>query len=265
MVLALSRPLVVFDIEATGRDPVMDRIVELAVVILKPDGTQVVKDWRINPTVAIPHEASLIHGIYEADIAQAPTFATLAPMLMSIFSDCDVSGFNARTYDVPMIECEFARAGITASPLAGARIVDSKEIFHKKEPRDLSAAVRFYCKEEPVNAHGAKADAMATAKVLMAQLERYDDLPRTVEALDVMFKPKENFVDPTRKLRFDEAGEPIINFGQHRGVKLTTLAKDKREYLEWIMQGEWHPKVKEAVRAALDKSPTIGMQQGKLW
>lgn len=265
MVLALSRPLVVFDIEATGKDPVTDRIVELAVVILKPDGSEVVKDWRINPTIPIPNEAAQIHGITDADIANAPTFASLAPMLMSIFSGCDVSGFNARTYDVPMLECEFARAGIAPSPLANARIVDSKEIFHKKEPRDLSAAVRFYCKEELVGAHGAKADAIATAKVLMAQLARYEDLPRTVEALDLLFKPKENFVDPTRKLRFDDAGEAMINFGQHRGVRLSALAKDKREYLEWIMQGEWHPKVKEAVKAALDKVPRMGMQQGKLW
>ncbi|MCC6809922.1 MAG: 3'-5' exonuclease [Deltaproteobacteria bacterium] len=264
MSLQLSRPLVVFDLEATGRDPFNDRIVELGVVIVKPDGQQFVRDWRIHPTIPIPPEVTLIHGITDQDVVGCPTFAELVPTLISIFTDVDVSGFNARGFDVPMLDCEFMRAGVSPSPLEQARIVDSKEIFHSKEPRDLSAAVRFYCKEELVGAHGAKADALAATKVLLAQLDRYPDLPRSVDALVPLFQPKERYVDPTRKLKLDDKGEAMINFGQHRGTKLTELVEKKRDYLEWIMQGEWHPKVKEAVKAVLDRFPASAAQR-KSW
>jgi DNA polymerase-3 subunit epsilon len=229
----------------------------------------------LNPQIPIPPAATKIHGISDADVATCPTFAQLAPTFVSIFQGADVSGYNARGFDVPMIECEFARAGVNPSPLAGAKIVDSKEIFHSKEPRDLSAAMRFYCKAELVGAHGAKADALAAARVLMAQLDHYPDMPQSVDALAELFQPKERFVDPTRKLRFDDAGEAVINFGQHRGVRLVDLVVKKRDYLEWIMQGEWHPKVKDAVKAVLDKHPKNGgaqatpqgteAVQGKLW
>lgn len=261
MALQLSRPLVVFDLEATGVDPAVERIVELAVVIMKPDGTQIVRDWRINPTIPIPKQATAIHGISDADVASCPTFAELVPTFVSVFTDVDVSGFNARGFDVPMLECEFARAGVEPSPLSLARIVDSKDIFHQREPRDLSAAMRFYCKEELVGAHGAKADAIAAGRVLMAQLERYSDLPATVDGLADLFAPKERYVDPTRKLRFDEQGEPVINFGLHRGTKLSDLVQKKRDYLEWMLQGEWHPKVKECVKATLEKFPVQSPSQ----
>jgi DNA polymerase-3 subunit epsilon len=255
MALQLSRPLVVFDIEATGVDPVMDRIVELAVVIVKPDGSQIVRDWRVNPTIPIPPAATAIHHITNEDVAACPTFAELAPTFVSVFSDSDVSGFNARGFDVPMLECEFARAGVEPSPVANARILDSKDIFHAKEPRDLSAAMRFYCREELVGAHGAKPDAIAATRVLMAQLERYPDLPQSVDTLAELFVPKERFVDPTRKLRFDTDGGAVINFGQHRGVRIDELAQKKRDYLEWMLQGEWHPKVKAAIKATLERFP----------
>jgi DNA polymerase III subunit epsilon len=262
--LRLTRPLVVFDIESTGKDPTTDRIVELALVTLKPlppeEGVlplfasvgveQRTYEWRVNPEMPIPQEASAIHGISDDDVKDAPTFAMLAPVVAGLFAGADVSGFNARNYDIPLIECEFHRAGIMTSPLADARIVDTKEIFHAKEPRDLSAAVRFYCGETLEGAHGAKADAIAAMKVLFKQVERYPDIPRTIDGLADAFRPKELFVDPTRRLRVDLQGEVVINFGQHRGVRLIELAQKKRDYLEWILQGEWHPKVKDAVRQA---------------
>ncbi len=265
MSLKLVRPLVVFDIESTGKDPTTDRIVELALVVIKPlppdpvalplfSGSGVeqrVYEWRINPGIPIPPEATAVHGISDADVADAPPFSAVAEHVAGLFQGADISGFNARTYDIPLLECELHRAGITTSPLQGGLIVDTKEIFHSKEPRDLSAAMRFYCQEELQGAHGAKADALAAAKVLFKQVERYPDLPRTIEGLAETFKPKEQFVDPTRRLRLDAQGEPVINFGQHRGVRLTELAQKKRDYLEWMLQGEWHPKVKDAVRAAI--------------
>jgi len=272
MSLRLSRPLIVFDIESTGTDPITDRIVELALVVIKPlppDPSQLplfagagieqhTYQWRVNPQMPIPAGASAIHHIFDHDVAESPLFEVLAPEIAQIFAGADVSGFNARTFDIPMIECEFYRAGFTESPLKDARIVDTKEIFHAREPRDLSAAVRFYCQEELQGAHGALADALAAAKILFKQVERYD-IPNTIEGLADTFRPKELFIDPTRRLKMDAQGDPAINFGQHRGVKLSELAVKKRDYLEWMLQGEWHPKVKDAVRQAIEKARLGGL------
>ena len=139
---------------------------EIAVVTLHPDGRETVREWRINPEMPIPEQATAVHGIKNEDVKDAPPFRELAPTLASIFAGADIGGYNARTFDVPFLEAEFERAGIAPSPLQGAAIVDPKEIFHAKEPRDLTAAVRFYCQETLVGAHGAKADAVATARVL---------------------------------------------------------------------------------------------------
>ncbi len=248
MNLNLSRPLVIFDLETTGTDVARDRIVEIAVLYLFY-GEDRRKRWLVNPEMPIPADAVALHHIGDSDVAGAPTFKQLAPSLVSIFSGADVAGFNARGFDVPMLEMHFDRAGVP-SPLDGAVILDAKDIFPTKEPRDLTAAVRFYCGEAHEGAHGAAADVAATARVLSAQFKRYG-LPNTVSEIASMFAPKERFVDPTRKLKEDAQGNVLINFGQHRGRSLSELAQNKPDYLQWILRGEWHPKVKDAVKAAL--------------
>ncbi len=247
--LNLTRPLVVFDLETTGADPSADRIVEIALVIISPNGDRTEKQRRINPGVPIPAAATKVHGITDADVADLPVFAQIATSLASLFVGCDVSGYNVRGFDLPMLECEFARAAV-ASPFDGARVLDSKDIFHAKEPRDLTAAYRKFCSRDLVGAHGALADTRAAADVLVAQIEHYG-LPGDVAELAAMFAPKDRYVDPTRKLAIDDAGDATVNFGQHKGVKLSELAKTKPDYLRWMLGGEWHPKVKEAVKCAL--------------
>jgi len=254
MSFILHRPLVIFDIESTGPDVLRDRVIELALVKLIPDETQHCLEWRINPEMPIPKSSTEIHHITDADVADKPTFASLAPTIAQHFRDVDVGGFNARRFDLPMLECEFARAGIEPAPFADAAIIDAQEIFHSREARTLVAAAKFYCNENHADAHSAKHDALVTLKVLQAQLQRYADLPHEIAALANLFQPKTRYWDPTRKLILDNQGNLSINFGTHRGMSLNELAKEHRSYLEWILQGEWHPKVIKAVRDALFSS-----------
>jgi len=251
--LKLTRPLVIFDIEATGIDIARDRIVELALVRLEPNGHEEIHEWRLNPQMPIPKEATAIHGISDADIAQAPTFAEIAPALAELLRGTDLGGYNARRFDVPMLECEFARVGMLPTPFDGALVVDAQEIFFHREPRTLIGAVRFYCNDDHHGAHGAKNDAVATWRVLKSQLERYSDLPRELDALIKVVGPKERFIDPTRRLKFDDQGDVVINFGTHRGEKLIEMVKTNRSYLQWMMSGEWHPKVIETLRQVLSE------------
>ena len=167
--LELDRPLVVFDIESTGVNPRQDRIIELAAIKLNPDGTEVTKTWLLNPTIPIPPETTAIHGITDDIVRDCPTFADAADEIFNFFADCDLSGFNADRFDIPCIEEEFARVGRDFGA-SRRRHVDVQRIYHKMEPRDLTAAVRFYLGRDHVGAHGAEADAAATVDVLKAQM-----------------------------------------------------------------------------------------------
>ena len=201
----------------------------------------------------ISREVTAIHGISDADVAQAPTFADLAPKLTELLRGVDLGGYNARRFDVPMLECEFARVGITPAPFDGALVVDAQEIFFQREPRTLTGAMRFYCNADHAGAHGAKSDAVATWRVLQSQLERYSDLPRELDELIKVVGPKERFVDPTRRFKLDEQGAVVMNFGPHRGERLTEIVKTNRSYLQWMMSGDWHPKVIETLRQVLSE------------
>lgn len=253
--MKLTRPLIVFDLETTGTDVMNDRIIEIACVVLMPDGDHAgnarhERSWRVNPGIPIPEEATKVHGIKDEDVAALAPFSALAPKLADMFSRADVSGFNARGFDVPMLDMEFYRAGFVDSPLDGCKIIDSKDIFHKQEPRDLTAAAGFYLGEKLEGAHGALVDSIAASRVLLAQISRYG-LPESLDELVPMFEPAEKYVDPTRKLKLVD-GKPTINFGQHMGTPLEVLAKTKRDYLQWILRGEFHPKVMRAVKAAME-------------
>ncbi len=182
MKLNLRKPIIFFDLETTGVNISRDRIIEISYIKVKPDGTETSAEYRVNPEMPIPAESTAVHHITDADVADKKPFRMIAPMLAREFAGCDIAGFNSNRFDVPMLAEEFARAEVDFD-FTRARFVDVQNIFHKKEQRTLVAAYRFYCGKEIENAHSANADTRATYEVLMAQLDRYDDLPNDIAKL----------------------------------------------------------------------------------
>lgn len=249
-VLNLRRPLAFVDLETTGTSPASDRIVEIAILKVQPDGTEDFRRKRANPGVPIPAEATTIHGITDADVADEPPFQAYARSLNDFMADCDIAGFNVAGFDLRMLEAEFRRAGVAFSR-EGRSVIDAMTIFHQKEPRDLAAAVRFYCGHEHPEAHSSEDDARAAAEVLQAQLERYEDLPRDVQALHELCNPVDpSWIDPDGKFRW--AGEDaVIAFGQHKGRTLRALAAAEPDYMSWMLGQDFSPEVMRIVSEAL--------------
>lgn len=251
--LKQTRPLAILDIESTGTNPRQDRIIDLAIIKLLPDGSQEKHVFRCNPGIPIPPEAEVIHHISNADIASCPLFIKIAGQIFEILKDCDLGGFGVARFDIPMLTEEFARAGFKF-PADDCRIVDAQRIYHKKEPRDLTAALAFYCSEAHHGAHGAEADVLATIKVLQAQLGKYADLPQTVEGLDTFCAIARDpaWVDKTGRLKWIN-GEIAINFGaQYTGQKLRDLAQNNAKFLKWILKSDFPGDTKKIVADALE-------------
>lgn len=249
--LKLARPLVVFDIESTGVSPRKDRIIELAAIKLMPDGEEISKCWLMNPGVPIPPETTAIHGISDEIVKDCPTFADKADEIFEFFRGCDLSGFNADRFDIPCLEEEFARVGMAFAPSA-RKHVDVQRIYHKKEPRDLSAAVRFYLGRNHDGAHGAEADTRATLEVLKAQMAKYSDLPATVDEMDEYLVPHDPMnADRAGTLRWKD-GELTINFGKKKGESLKKLLLNEPNYLKWILKGDFDTEVRMIIKDLLD-------------
>ena len=231
----LQRPLIFLDIEATGTDTTRDRIVEIALIKIPPgDARREEKVIRVNPGIKISSEVIAIHGISNADVAGAPAFREIAPTLLDFMEGCDFGGFGITRFDIPILTEEFKRCGLSF-PSEDACILDGLTIFHRKEPRDLTAAYQFYCQKALVGAHGARADALASLEVLFGQLTRYPDLPKDVQGLhEFCNKQDERFVDSRGKFLWKD-GEAAMNFGKYKGELLRKLVKDQRDYLEWII------------------------------
>ena len=250
MNLDLKRPLAFFDLETTGTDPLRDKIVEIAVIRVEPAGGRVAVTHRVNPERPIPPDATAVHGIGDADVAAAPKFRELARGLLDVLTDADLAGFNVRRFDVPMLDREFRDCGFDLA-LAERRIVDVMTIFHRKEPRDLTAAVRFFLDRDHAGAHGAQADAEASLDVLAAQLARYPDLPRSVDAIDAWCNPvPAGAVDRTGKFVLRE-GEVVFAFGKQKGRPLREVARAQRDYLEWILKQDFPEDARTLVEKAL--------------
>lgn len=246
----LTRPLAVFDLEATGISPRADRIVEIALARVSPDGARETHSFRVNPQMPIPPEATAVHGISDADVAECPTFKQIAEDVHRLFEDCDMAGFNLLRFDIPMLTEEFLRAGIRFD-VEAHRVIDVQRIFHRREPRDLSAALAFYCGELHLDAHGAEADVNATIRVLEGQFERYADLPRTVEELDDYCNPRDpSWVDRTGRLRWAD-GEIAINFGRKKGATLRGLIADDPKFVNWILRSDFPRDTREIIEGAL--------------
>jgi DNA polymerase III subunit epsilon len=258
--LRLTRPLVFIDLETTGVDPRNDRIVEISLMKVFPpgaDGTSaepVVRTRRVNPGMPIPPGASAVHHITDDDVADEPRFENLAKALFDLLDDCDFAGFGVRRYDLPLLVAEFKRAGL-AFDATGRNVIDGKDIFHMKEPRTLTAAYALYCGGELQSAHSAEADMLASRDVILGQLDRYDDLPSSVEELAKVGAPSADpdAVDAEGKLKWI-AGEACLNFGKGRGKSLRELSEtaDGRGLLQWILGKDFSAEVKGMVRAALD-------------
>ena len=237
MQLNLTKPLAFFDLETTGINVSKDRIVELSVLKVMPDGSEHKKTWLINPTIPIPEKVSKIHGIYDEDVKDKPTFKELAPEISEFFEDSDLVGYNSNKFDVPMLVEEFLRAEYDFD-VDNRRLIDGQVIFFKKEPRTLSAAYEFYCGKKLEKAHSAEADVFATYEVLKAQIERYDDLKNDVNQLSKFSSQTKN-ADFAGMIVFNEDGKETFNFGKHKGKTVEQVFSEEPQYYNWIMNADF--------------------------
>ncbi len=259
MRLKLKRPLLIFDTETTGVDPKTDRIIELAVVKLTPDGGREEKCRRFNPLVPIPKDATAVHGISNNDVKDEPPFAKMAGGergIATYFRGCDLAGYNITGFDIPILLAELERAGETLD-LTDIAIIDAYRIFTSREPRDLTAATKFYCGKELANAHSALGDVLATAEVLASQLERYDDLPDDPDELDRSLRAP-GWVDRQGKIRIID-GCMTISFGRNKGKTLEELARDEPDYLRWMITNRVAHDARKLIEDAL-----MGSSAGKV-
>lgn len=235
MSLDLSRPLALFDLETTGVRIGRDRIVQIGVVRIYPDGHRERYGTLVKPGIPIPPEATAIHGITDQDVSDAPLLEEVAPTLFEQLTGCDLGGFNCLRFDIPFLAEELHRIGVEWDSTT-VRVVDVQRIFHRMEPRNLSAAVRYYCNKELEGAHDALADVDATADVLLAQLERYpQDLQGTIEFLGEFSGDRQRSPDAAGKLRFDERGNVCLSFGKYQGWSLENIGRNDPGYIQWLM------------------------------
>lgn len=250
MKLNLKRPLAFFDLETTGTNVASDRIVELSILKAMPDGTEQVKTMRLNPQIPIPLESSLVHGIYDEDVKDAPTFASVGQELADFLDNCDLAGYNSNKFDIPVLLEEFLRAGIPFD-LENRHFVDVQNIFHQMEQRTLKAAYQFYCGKIIENAHSAEADVRATYEVLLAQLAKYENkewedkrgivsvpVKNDVEALH-QFTNLNRPVDFAGRIVYNEKGIEVINFGKHKGKAVEDVFNSEPSYYSWMQQGDF--------------------------
>lgn len=237
MKLNLKRPIIFFDLETTGVDTAKDRIVEISLVKVMPDGEEIVKTRRINPQMHIPAEATAIHGITDDDVKDCPIFAQIAKSLDRFMQGCDFGGFNSNRFDLPMLVEEFMRAGIDVD-FKRRKFIDVQNIFHKMEQRTLVAAYKFYCDKDLTDAHSAEADTKATYEVLKAQLDRYPILENDVDAL-AEFSARGETVDYAGRIVYDEKGNEVFGFGKYKGRSVSEIFSIEPSYYTWMMNGDF--------------------------
>ena len=255
----LDRPLVFLDLETTGLSVSQDRIIELAIIKVMPQGDVLERVRRFNPGMPVPAEATAVHGITDEDLRDEAPFAQRARSLADLLDDCDLAGFNVRRFDLPLLVAEFRRAGLTFD-LDGRRVLDVQAIFHREERRDLSAAARFYLGREHPEAHTALGDIRTSAAVLSAQLAHYEHLPKDVLGLHQYcdeYLPMESELE--RWFRSESDGARVFRRGKHRGRTLADVAAHEPDYLSWMLSAEdMDEEVLDAVRRALLPQPPGG-------
>jgi DNA polymerase-3 subunit epsilon len=237
MQLDLKNPLVFFDVETTGLDIATDRIVEISILKVMPNGQEEQKTFRVNPTVTIPEHVVKIHGITNEDVANCPVFSDIAQNLANYIEGCDIAGYNSIKYDIPILAEEFLRANVFFD-FHKRKLIDVQTIFHKMEQRTLVAAYKFYCSKELMGAHSAAADAYATYEILQAQLDRYDNLSNDVGQLSEFSMITRN-LDYAGRVILDDKDVPIINFGKYKGRKVHEVLDKDPGYYAWIMNSNF--------------------------
>ena len=246
MQLNLKNPLVFFDLETTGINITKDRIVEISLLKVHPNGKEEIKSRLINPEMPIPAQSTAIHGITDDDVKDSPTFKQVAKSLADMLEGCDLAGFNSSRFDVPMLSEEFLRAGVDFD-MSKRKFVDVQIIFHKKEQRTLEAAYKFYCDKELQNAHSAEADTIATYEVLKSQLDRYPDLENDVAFLSKEYSSFNNNVDFAGRIIFDDKGVEVFNFGKHKGKPVAQVLRNEPSYYSWMMDGDFPLNTKQVL------------------
>jgi DNA polymerase-3 subunit epsilon len=240
--LQLKKPLAIIDLETTGINPGLDRVVEIAIVKILPDGTKSVKRKIINPEMPIPKAASDVHGITDDMVKDAPTFKQSANELKQVLDGCDIAGYNSNRFDIPLLMEEFLRVEVDFD-MRGRKLLDVQKIFHSMEQRTLGAAYKFYCNKTLDGAHGAEVDASATYEILEAQLDRYPVLGNTVDSI-LKAIGDDVIVDFARRFIM-ENGVEVFNFGKHKGRPVTDVLKAEPQYYDWMMKGDFPQHTKQ--------------------
>jgi DNA polymerase-3 subunit epsilon len=251
--LNLKKPIAFFDLETTGIDIANDRIVEISILKIDISGKEEWLSSRINPGIPIPAAATAIHGITNADVANAPSFTNMASSFASFIGDADIAGYNALRFDVPLLAEEFLRAGIDFD-FKTRKYIDVQVIFHKKEQRTLVAAYQFYCDKQLDDAHSAKADTQATYEVLKAQLDTYGDLENDIDKLAEFTDSGGRSVDFLGRIVLNNKGEETINFGKYKGKTIAEIIQIDKGYLEWILRSDFPLYTKKILSDIIGKS-----------
>lgn len=251
MALQLERPLVFIDLETTGVNLAIDRVIEIAIVKIFPDKTKQVKHKIVNPQIPIPKSASDIHGITDEHVKDAPTFKEVANELKQFIDNADLSGYNSNRFDIPLLMEEFLRAGINLD-MSNRRMLDVQQIYHMMEKRTLGAAYKFYCEKELVDAHSAEADATATWEILEAQLDKYEHLGGTLDTI-LQFTGEEKYVDFARRFIMENDVE-VFNFGKHKGRPVVDVLKSEPQYYDWMMKGDFPLHTKQKLTEILNRT-----------
>jgi DNA polymerase-3 subunit epsilon len=258
MKLKLNRPLAFFDLETTGVNVGADRIVEISIFMVNPDGTEESLTTRINPGIPIPKEASDVHGIYDEDVKDKPKFSEVAPKLAQFLKNADLAGFNSNKFDIPLLVEEFLRVNVDFD-VVNRRFIDVQNIFHKMEPRTLKAAYKYYCGKPLIDAHSAEADTRATYEVLLAQIEKYEGVDyedkkgtvtqpvkNDVQALHEFSIANRN-ADLVGHIVFDENGVEVFNFGKYKGKSVKEVFEKEPQYFDWMKKADFPMSTKAVI------------------
>ena len=254
MNLNLTKPIVFFDLETTGVNIATDRVVEIAILKVFPNGNKESKTWLVNPEVEIPAAATAVHKITNEQVVTEPTFKELAPEIDTMIAGCDLAGFNSNRFDIPLLAEELMRAGIDFN-MKDRKAIDVQVIFHKKEQRTLGAGYQFYCGKVLEGAHGAEADTNATYEILLAQLEKYDDIENSVDALSA-YSTHGKRADFAGFILRNEEGEEIFSFGKHKGRTVEAVLKENPGYHNWMQNADFPLYTKKVLQEIKDRMTT---------
>ncbi len=251
MELNLTRPIVFFDLETTGINIATDKIVEISILKVFPNGNKESKTWLVNPEIEIPQGAIDVHGITNEKVVTEPTFKELASKVSEMIADADLAGFNSNRFDIPLLAEELMRVGIDFD-MKNRKAIDVQVIFHKKEQRTLGAGYQFYCGKVLEGAHGAEADTNATYEILMAQLDKYDDIENSVDALS-KFSTHGIRADFAGFILMNEEDQEVFSFGKYKGKTVEEVFNENPGYHNWIQNADFPLYTKKVLREIKDR------------